>query len=336
MLAQIGAVVLLLLLSHVAHAESPAVSPAAAPPFVLMAQVKDKLGTHVTAQRNGVQYNVYQRLPDADPRFAATRAMLLGSPTIRQELELLEAAKRYQSRGNRPWPGIDDRSWRQALDPVFHYSVDGSYEEKAWMGFVLRTAAGDEDHLLTPFMEIAYDPEEPVERLQHGVAHEIGHLIFYIVAAPWILPIYDKLIHDPDGKLPCPSPNSDHDIQRVTGGLMALNEGMSQHFMAMDHLHRTYASLELGKLESSMSAATARRFAQPRWHRVPGILANRYVFEPLLPARRPTPRGTSRPRRTAPAFSPMPSPAPSPARFRTVPSSRPLPHDQRRADISTR
>lgn len=284
----IGVVILASLPQGTAAARPSAlreVTAAASP--ILLVQVKDGEGRYLQIRRGESTVGVYALLPEGDPRQVAFRKMLDANPFARLEIELILAARRYHQRGTPAPAGADPAQWRRALQDPYFVAVEGELEENHWQGFVLRTPAGDEDHLLTAFTGVVAPIEEMGEPWFAGLfLHETGHVILHQAMAPSILMPWGRLLAvvrtggDPANV--AWSPAAFHDIQRTTTRLMALDEALAQAVPVLDELARPLGEVESRNLDARMSLQTARRYQNPR-HRGEMIRWNRLVFEPRLP-----------------------------------------------------
>jgi len=246
------------------------------PPVVVMAQVKDGNGEYLSEKRGDRSYNIYQALPEGDPRVAGVRRMLDAHPALVRELKLLEAVKRHWK--GLPMPnGADAAAWKKALADPFYFSIDGSLEERGWIGFVLRDGEATEEHLSTSFVELNLTLDELSEGwAATGLAHEMGHAVFYVALAQWVVPAWDHLSEI------ARAPAAFHDVQRATQPLMAMNEGVAEHLDTMVELSCAVGEDERGRLAADRSLRTARGYVSPRPRRTEMILWNRAIFEPML------------------------------------------------------
>lgn len=255
-----------------------AVAPAVSTPgtgVALMRGLRAAEGGPVVVMRDGREYLVFAPLPESDPRKAIALASLNTHPTVSHELRLLESVKRGLA--GKPPPGLNPEAWARAIQDPFYFSVDGVLEERAWAGFVLRTASGDEDHLLTPFVELT----STVESLKSGeiaevMVHELAHCIYYVASAGQVFPCFHNL-----GQC-IRAPGVMHDVQRATFALQAVNEGVAEHFEVMNMLQKRMGDHFVRTLDPARALRTARGYVSPRPRRLEYVMQYRLVFEPAL------------------------------------------------------
>lgn len=269
------------------HPKTTVGDPSLRPP-ILLAQLKDDKGEEMTVARGGKNYGVYSRLPDDDPRSVVFRQIYSANREYRLLVELIQVARRFHSSSGNVPAGLDPENWRRSLDDPLYLAIEGDLSDNAWVGLVLRTEQGDEDHLLTQYVGGATSLEKMSEPIFVDLLfHETGHILFHWAGAPWLVGPW-TILCGRTGSLELISSVARmrggplHDIQLTTFDSYAMDEGLAETWPVLASLNKPVGVVDQWKLDPKKAlSAVSRHTTRPT--REDMIRWNRLIFEPPIP-----------------------------------------------------